>query len=92
MLRGKTGLVGMITLGDGWIEQLYVHPEHFGQRTGTELIGHAKKLFPGGLDLWTFQSNTRARGFYEGQGFVPVGETSGANEERAPDIHCHWDG
>jgi GNAT superfamily N-acetyltransferase len=92
LIDGETGLVGMMTLRDGWIEQLYVDPEHCGQGTGTRLLGHAKKRFPGGLDLWTFESNIRARHFYEVHGFVPVDQTSGNNEEGVPDIRYHWDG
>ena len=92
LLEGDNELVGMMVLREGWIEQLYVDPDHFGVGAGTELLGHAKRLFPGGLDLWTFQSNFRARHFYECRGFVSVGETSGDNEEGAPDIRLHWDG
>ncbi len=92
VLERAPGVVGMMTLGDGWIEQLYVDPDHLGQRVGAGLLRHAKRLFPGGLDLWTFQSNTRARLFYESHGFVAVEETLGDNEEGAPDVRYHWDG
>jgi hypothetical protein len=41
--------------------------------------------------LWTFQTNTGARRFYERHGFVAVDETDGsANEERAPDVRYAW--
>jgi GNAT superfamily N-acetyltransferase len=92
VLDGRPGVVAMMTLVDGWIEQLYVDPEWCGLGAGSTLVQHAKSLSSGGLDLWTFQSNTRARHFYERHGFVPVGETSGENEESAPDTHYRWDG
>jgi ribosomal protein S18 acetylase RimI-like enzyme len=86
----EAGVVGMMTVRDGSIDQLYVDPGHLGQGTGTTLVDHAKRLHPGGLDLWTFQSNARARRFYEARGFLPVEETSGDNEEGAPDVRYHW--
>ena len=91
VLEGDNELVGMMTVREGWIDQLYVHPDHVGVGAGTVLLRQAKTLFPGGLDLWTFQSNVRARHFYVCHGFVPVGGTRGDNEEGAPDIHLHWD-
>jgi hypothetical protein len=45
---------------------------------------------PGGLKLWTFEANLRARRFYERHGFVPTGATSGDNEEGAPDLRYEW--
>ena len=46
---------------------------------------------PGGLALWTFQSNTRAQEFYRRHGFTEVRRTDGsANEERVPDVRMVW--
>jgi ribosomal protein S18 acetylase RimI-like enzyme len=90
--EGQTGIIGMMSVRNGWIDQLYVDPKHFGQGTGTRLLGLAKRLCPGGLDLWTFQSNIRARHFYESHGFCPVEKTNGDNEEGTPDVRYHWDG
>ena len=42
------------------------------------------------LELWTFQSNRRAIGFYEHHGFRSVRRTDGENEERSPDILLRW--
>jgi GNAT superfamily N-acetyltransferase len=71
---------------------LYVEPSHVGKGAGSRLLEQAKRLCPAGLDLWTFQSNAGARQFYESHGFVPVDETSGDNEEGAPDVRYHWPG
>lgn len=80
----------MITDGD-WLEHLYVAPGQTGRRLGTMLVDHAKALSPGRLQLWTFESNLRARRFYERHGFVEAERTDGRdNEERAPDVRYVW--
>lgn len=83
-------LVAVMVLEDDWIDQLYVDPAWTGRKVGSTLLDTAKALRANGLDLWTFQSNTGARRFYERHGFTPVETTSGDNEEGAPDIHYHW--
>jgi len=53
----------------------------------------AKRERPGGLRLWTFESNTGAQRFYERHGFVATDRTDGRNnEEGAPDILYVWNG
>ena len=69
-----------------WIEQLYVDAAHAGHGLGTALLEVAERELPGGAQLWTFQTNTGARRFYERHGFVAVEWTDGDNEERAPDV------
>ncbi|MGQ0743620.1 MAG: GNAT family N-acetyltransferase [Acidimicrobiales bacterium] len=83
-------IVAMMVLEPGWIDQLYVDPEHTGRGLGSLLVDLAKSVQPGGLDLWTFQSNASARRFYERHGFVEVMRTDGDNEEGAPDVRYHW--
>ena len=92
MAESEAGIIGMMSIYDGWLDQLYVDPSCFGHGTGTRLLDLAKRLFPEGLDLWTFQSNLGARRFYETHGFRPLEETGGENEEGAPDVHYRWDG
>ena len=83
--------VGFLVIGDVRVDQLYVAPEHTGQQVGSRLLELAKVRRPDGLDLWVFQSNTRAIRFYESHGFVEVERTDGAgNEERSPDIRMAW--
>ena len=83
-------VVALLVLDGTWVDQLYVDPDRTGIGYGSVLLEHAKQLSNGKLDLWTFRSNARARAFYEGHGFVPVGATDGDNEENAPDIHFQW--
>ncbi|MFZ9630219.1 MAG: GNAT family N-acetyltransferase [Ilumatobacteraceae bacterium] len=94
-------LVGLMVLGpgatgadgarSGWIEQLYLDPAWIGRGLGDRFVEVARSRYPGGLQLWTFVANERARRFYERHGFV-VEETGDGrgNEERAPDHRMHW--
>lgn len=82
-------IVGVLALGDRWIEQLYVDPRWTNQGVGTALIGEAKAHFDQ-LDLWTFASNVGAQRFYERHGFTQIERTDGDNEEGAPDIRYRW--
>ena len=82
---------GYIAFREGWIEHLFIHPDHQGQGLGPALL--AKALEAGGpMQLWTFQQNARARRFYEARGFRAVEFTDGeGNEEKTPDVRYLWD-
>jgi len=82
--------VGLMVLDQEWIDQLYVDPGEVGKGVGGALLGHATRLRPAGLKLWTFQSNLDARRFYEAHGFVATVTTQGDNEEQAPDVCYEW--
>ena len=86
----ESGMIGVIAFRKDWIDQLYVLPGAQGHGAGSALLQIAK----GSLDrlqLFTFQRNTRARGFYEARGFRLVAETDGAdNEEKEPDALYLW--
>jgi GNAT superfamily N-acetyltransferase len=85
-------VVGLMTLHDGWIEQLYLRPDWQRRGLGRRFVELAKERSPGGLRLWCFQVNGPARRFYEANGFVVAEMTDGAaNEEREPDIRYEWD-
>lgn len=87
---GHVGRIGLLVLDGDGLDQLYVDPDSTGQGLGTRLVDLAKARRPDGLDLWTFQANTRARAFYRRQGFVEGRTTSGDNEEHAPDVRLSW--
>jgi GNAT superfamily N-acetyltransferase len=84
-------VVGFCTAAPGWLEQLYVDPDHLGQGIGRRLLDLAKERQPDGLLLWTFQVNHRARRFYERNGFtvVRLGDEWN-NEEHQPDVQYWW--
>lgn len=85
-------LVGIIAFHAGWLDHLYVLPAYQGQGYGHDLLEVVKSQ-NNALELWTFQSNTEARAFYERHGFEPVELTDGStNEEREPDIRYRWQG
>jgi GNAT superfamily N-acetyltransferase len=84
-------IVAVLTLDGDDLDQLYVVPDAAGQGIGSALVDLAKDLRPGGLALWTFQTNTRAQTFYRRHDFREVRRTDGsANEERAPDVRMVW--
>jgi GNAT superfamily N-acetyltransferase len=87
----NAAVTAVLVLDGAEVDQLYVDPEWWGHGIGSRLIEHAQRLRPHGLWLWTFQTNTGARRFYERHGFVAVYETDGSgNEERAPDVRYAW--
>ena len=89
---GKT-LHGYIALHEHWVDHLYLHPISWRRGLGSRLINHAKQSRPTRLHLWTFQSNTPARAFYEHHGFTIDHLTDGAdNEENEPDVLYVWQG
>jgi putative acetyltransferase len=81
---------GFIAFRRGWVDHLYVDPDHQGCGIGTALLGLAQSA-ERSLHLWTFQCNRPARDFYERRGFHIERETDGAeNEERQPDVLYCW--
>jgi ribosomal protein S18 acetylase RimI-like enzyme len=90
-------VVGVLAVsrGDGlaWIDQLYVHPGFVARGIGHALLQHALATLTRPVQLYTFQANARARGFYERRGFVAVALSDGRdNEEQCPDVLYRLDG
>ena len=86
-------VVGFAAVRAGWLDHLYILPEHQGAGIGTRLIAWAQEASPSGLDLWIFQRNTGARALYERHGWRVVALTDGSdNEEKQPDAHMRWRG
>lgn len=83
-------IAGFIVTQTGWVEHLYVAPDHFRCGIGSALLRTAMAEQPE-LRLWTFQKNDAARRFYERHAFRPLLFTDGTeNEEREPDVLYHW--
>jgi DNA-3-methyladenine glycosylase I len=84
-------IAGMMVLDGDHLGHLYVAPAEQGRGVGDQLLALAKRRSPNRLELWAFQRNDRARGFYERRGFRVVELTDGSgNEEREPDVRYEW--
>lgn len=87
---GGDRIDGFIAFGDSWVDHLYVHPTRHGVGLGTALLARAQQAAPE-LQLWVFQRNTAAIGFYRSHGFTLVEQTNGSrNEEHEPDARFQW--
>lgn len=82
--------VAFMAMENDFIDQLYVHPDHWRQGIGEALLNFAKSRYPEHLWLYTLQVNVNARAFYEKNGFVA--EKFGYSDlpENEPDIQYHW--
>lgn len=91
LVHDDLGIAALMILEPGWIDQLYVRPDLVRRGIGSSLVNFAKSQLPGGIQLWTFQSNSPAQSFYERHGFTAVEVTDGqSNQEKAPDIRYQW--
>lgn len=80
-------VVGQIMLAPGWLHHLYIDPAWMGRGLADQFMALAGQRRPERLQLWAFQSNARARRFYERHGFAAAEFTDGqGNEERWPDV------
>lgn len=86
-------VVGYASIRGGFLDSLYVLPEHHGTGVGSALLDVVKARCPDGFELWVFESNRPARDFYSRRGFVELERTDGSdNEERSPDLKLAWPG
>ena len=65
--------VGLVSVYEGLIENLYVLPEKQGRGYGTRLLEYAAERCGGEPRLWGLSCNERARRFYEARGFRETG-------------------
>jgi GNAT superfamily N-acetyltransferase len=90
-LAGRGGRVeGLLCLRCDFVEQLFVGPDAQGTGAGSALLDRAKERSPSGLHLYTFQRNTRARGFYERRGFRLLRWGISPPPENEPDVFYAW--
>lgn len=90
VVQSDADIVGFCAFRDGWVDHLYLLPGHVGHGHGATLLNRAKQGQMR-LQLWVFQQNARAIGFYERHGFRRIRETDGAgNEEKTPDALYEW--
>jgi GNAT superfamily N-acetyltransferase len=82
--------VAFMAISEDLIDQLFVHPAHQRQGLGKALLEHARNLSPEHLWLFTLQINTKARAFYEKNGFRAVRFGISPPPESEPDVEYHW--
>ena len=66
--------VGIVSLQNGLIENLYILPNEQGKGYGTSLLQYVLQLYDGVPSLWVLSNNDRARTFYEKYGFTESGK------------------
>jgi GNAT superfamily N-acetyltransferase len=82
--------VAFMAMKEDFIDQLYVHPDHWRKGFGKALLDFAKKLAPSHLWLFTLQINVNARAFYEKNGFAAEKFGISPEPECEPDVEYHW--
>jgi putative acetyltransferase len=83
-------LIGFVTIdGSGYLDQLVVHPDHWGSPLADALVDEAKRLSPAGVTLLVNKDNARAIRFYELNGFVHAGEDVNPTSGR-PVLKMRW--
>jgi ribosomal protein S18 acetylase RimI-like enzyme len=82
--------VAFMAMENDFVDQLYVHPDHWRQGIGEALLNFAKSRYPQHLWLYTLQINVAARAFYEKHGFVPEKFGFSDPPENEPDVQYHW--
>ena len=65
--------VGIVSLRENVIADLYVHPDFQHQGYGTQLLRFAVSQCRGTPTLWVLNTNTAARSLYARQGFTETG-------------------
>lgn len=82
--------VGFMAINGEFIDQLYIHPNHWRQGIGQALLDFARQSSPEHLWLYTLQINANARAFYEKNGFVAEKFGVSPPPESEPDVEYHW--
>jgi GNAT superfamily N-acetyltransferase len=73
-----------------FIDQLYVHPDHWRKGLGAQLLAQARTLSPNRVWLYTLQVNLNARAFYEKNGFKTIEFGISPPPESEPDVKYEW--
>ena len=85
--------VGFVTIDSktGYLDQIVVAPEAWGQNIAEVLVAEAKRICPAAIELHVNTDNARAIRFYEKHGFVVTGESRNPLSGR-PVLAMRWEG
>ena len=83
-------VAGFMAIKIPLVDQLYIDPDFQHKGIGQALLAHARSLSPEFLRLYTLQVNTRARAFYEKNGFRAVKFGISPPPESEPDVEYQW--
>lgn len=81
---------GFMAVNQDFIDQLYIHPDHWRQGIGQAFLKFARERSPAHLWLYTLQVNVNARAFYEKNGFIAERMGISPPPESEPDVEYHW--
>jgi GNAT superfamily N-acetyltransferase len=82
--------VAFMAMKDNFIDQLYVHPDHWRKGIGKLFLDFAREKRPEHIWLYTLQVNVNARAFYEKNGFIAEKFGTSPEPENEPDVEYHW--
>jgi len=82
--------VAFMAMNENFIDQLYVHPDHWRRGIGLQFLNFARRLSQKHLWLYTLQVNVNARAFYEKNGFVAEKFGFSLPPDSEPDVEYHW--
>src|SRR5687767_4076587 len=78
-------VAGFAAMHHGFLNHLFISPEHQRRGIGDALFARAKESMPDGFRWYVFQENHRARRFYEARGGVVIKLNEVGGEEQLPD-------
>jgi len=82
--------VAFLAMENDFVDQLYIHPDHWRKGIGNILLNFAREQSPKHLWLYTLQINVNARAFYEKNGFLAEKFGVRPPPESEPDVEYHW--
>ncbi len=84
-------LAGFVVINPdtGWLDQICVSPEHYGDGSGDALMEAARDVSPTRIRLDVNADNSRAIRFYERRGFLQVGRGANTLSGR-PTVMMEW--
>ncbi len=80
--------VGIVSVKENLIENLYVLPKRQCEGGGSELLGYAISKCMGTPALWVLNNNAKAQNFYEKHGFARTGREKIAGTLRLCAADC----